>query len=152
MNALQVARVLARVGLAGMFLYAGVIKLFEPAVLAQDISHYRVLPDAIAPWLALVLPVLEVVSALALLTPGYARGGAVLSALMLVLFAAAMTQAKLRGIDLACGCFGDDSQQVSFAKVALNLGLAILSLWIAWTTLPRAPMHAGAPPPSAQPS
>jgi len=96
--------------------------------------------------------VLEVVTALALLTPSYARGGAVLSALMLALFAAAMAQAKLRGIDLACGCFGGDSPQVSYGKVALNVGLAILSLWIAWTTRPRALTPAAAPPPSAQPS
>lgn len=152
MNAAQIGRALVRVGLAGMFLYAGVLKLLDPAALALDISHYRLLPDAIAPWLALVLPVLEVITALALLTPSYARGGAALSALMLALFAAAMAQAKLRGIDLACGCFGDDSQQVSFGKVALNVGLAILSLWIAWTTRPRALTPAAAPPPSAQPS
>jgi uncharacterized membrane protein YphA (DoxX/SURF4 family) len=152
-NAAQIARALARLGLSGMFLYAGVLKLLDPAGLAQDVSHYRLLPDAIAPWLALTLPVLEVVTALALLTPRYVRGGAGLCALMLALFAAAMAQAKLRGIDLACGCFGDDSQQVSAAKVALNVGLAILSLWIAWTTRPPgAPTHAAAPPPSAQPS
>ena len=153
MSAVQIARAVARVSLAGMFLYAGVLKLIDPGGLAQDISHYRLLPEAIAPWLALVLPVLEVVTALALLTPGHVRGAAVLSAGMLGLFAAAMAQAKMRGIDLACGCFGDDSQQVSFGKVALNLGLAILSLWIAWTSPPpEAPTRAAAPPPSAQPS
>lgn len=147
-------RLLARVGLAGLFLYAGALKVLEPGGLAQDMSNYRLLPDALVPLLALGLPVLEVVTGLALLTRSYARGGAALSALMLALFAAAMAQAKLRGIDLACGCFGADATtQVSWSKVALNVGLAILSIWIAWTPrTPAAQTTAAAPPHSAQPS
>jgi uncharacterized membrane protein YphA (DoxX/SURF4 family) len=147
-------RLVARVGLAAMFVYAAVLKLAEPGGLAQDISNYRILPAALVPGLALALPVLELVTGLALLSSGYARGAAVLSALMLTLFAAAMAQAKLRGIDLDCGCFGAGAaSQVSWTKVALNLGLAILSLWIASSFRPRAPQTgAAAPPPSAQPS
>jgi putative oxidoreductase len=150
----QVLRLLARLGLAAMFLYAGALKLLEPAGLAQDINNYRLLPLGVVPILALGLPVLEVVTGLALLTRDYARGGAVLSALMLMLFAVAMAQAELRGIDLACGCFGADSaSQVSFAKVAQNLALAILSIWIAWSEKPHLPQTTpAAPPPSAQPS
>jgi uncharacterized membrane protein YphA (DoxX/SURF4 family) len=122
---------LARLGLAAMFLYAGAMKLGDPAGFAADLSHYRVLPDAAAPVFAVGLPVLEIVTAGALLLPAYVQGGAALSALMLFAFAAGMAQAKLRGIDLECGCFGTDSgAKVSWAKVALNAGLAILSLWI----------------------
>jgi putative oxidoreductase len=138
-----------------MFLYAGVLKLLEPVAFAQDISNYRLLPEAIVPALAIGLPVLEIVAGLALLTPGYVRGGAVLSALMLALFALAMAQAKLRGIDVACGCFGAGSaSQVSLGKVALNFGLAILSIWIAWTFRPTTapPPPPTAPPPTPQPS
>jgi uncharacterized membrane protein YphA (DoxX/SURF4 family) len=147
-------RLLARVGLAAMFLYAGALKLVEPAGLAQDMSNYRLLPDGLVPVLAVGLPVLEVVTGLALLLPSHARGAAALSALMLALFAVAMAQAKLRGIDLACGCFGADAAtQVSWSKVALNLALAILSIWIAWPPrTPSARTTAAAPPPSAQPS
>lgn len=154
MSAGPVLRLLARLGLAGLFIYAGGLKLLEPAGLAQDISNYRLLPAGLAPLLALGLPVLEVVTGLALLTRSHARGAAVLSALMLALFAAAMAQAKLRGIDLACGCFGADAtSQVSWSKVALNVALAILSIWIAWTPrTPSAQTTTAAPPHSAQPS
>jgi hypothetical protein len=49
-----------------------------------------------------------------------------------------MAQARLRGIDLDCGCFGTAGDSpVSWNKVALDVGLAILSLWIAWTCRPR---------------
>ena len=72
---------------------------------------------------------------------------------MLVAFAAGMAQAKLRGIDLECGCFGADStQKVSWSKVALNVALAILAGWIAWTSRPRRETTHSAAPPSAQAS
>jgi putative oxidoreductase len=124
----------ARLGLAGLFLWAGISKLLDPSVLAQDISHYRLLPGALIPPLALALPIFECVAGLALLTRTYVQGGGLLAGLMLAAFAAAMAQAKLRGIDLNCGCFGPDiADPVSWTKVAFDAGLAILAGWIAWT-------------------
>jgi putative oxidoreductase len=123
-----------RVGLCALFLWAGSIKLLDPGAFAQDISHYRVLPDRLVPVLAVGLPVLECVVALALLTRAYMRGAAWLGAAMLALFAGAMAQAKLRGIDLDCGCFGREiADPVSWGKVALNGGLAMLAVWVAWS-------------------
>jgi uncharacterized membrane protein YphA (DoxX/SURF4 family) len=143
---------LARFGLSAMFLYAGALKLGDTAAFAADISHYRVLPSALVPALAVGLPVLEIVAAVALLTPTFAQGGALLCALMLGVFAAGMAQAKLRGIDLDCGCFGAAStQKVSWAKVALNAALAILAGWIASTSRSRRDTTPAAAPPSAQP-
>lgn len=144
---------LGRLGLAAMFLYAGAIKLVDAAEFAREIGNYQLLPEALVPALAVGLPVLEIVTGVALLTRSYAQGGGVLSALMLLAFAAGMAQAKLRGIDLECGCFGAESaQKVSWGKVALNLGLAILAGWIAWTSRPRPDTPRAAAPPSAQPS
>jgi putative oxidoreductase len=143
----QAFALLVRLGLSGLFAYAAIGKLGDPGGFAQDVSNYRVVPDALAPLLALGVPVLELVTAIALLLPGYARGGAALSALMLAGFALGMAQAKLRGIDLECGCFGTDSgAKVSWGKVALNGGLAILSLWIIRFD-PRAAKTASSPPP-----
>jgi putative oxidoreductase len=122
----------ARLGLAGLFLYAGGLKLGDPASFAQDLAHYRLLPEPVAGPLSLGLAVLEMVSGLGLLTRTYMQGSAVLTALMLTLFAAAMAQAKLRGINLDCGCFGAAANvQVSWTKVAINLGLAMLAVWVA---------------------
>lgn len=120
-----------RLGLCALFLYAAGLKLLDPGSLAEAISHYRMLPDALVGPLALGLPLLEVVAGLALLTRGYVRGAAVLSALMLGAFALAMAQSKLRGIDLDCGCFGASSEaRVSWTKVTLDLALAMLALWL----------------------
>lgn len=127
-----------RIGLAGLLLWASVSKLGDPAAFAQDISHYRVLPAALVGPLALLLPALECVVAVALLTRPYFAGAALLSGLMLAIFAVAMAQAKLRGIDLACGCFGNEAAApVSWTKVAFDGALAMLAGWVAWTGHPR---------------
>jgi hypothetical protein len=131
-SALRWLHLLSRVSIAGLFLYAGALKLADPNSFAQDLLHYRVVPEPLAGLLAVGLPVLEVVLGLGLLTRAYMNGAALLAGAALAVFAAAMAQAKVRGINLDCGCFGAAaSMQVSWTKVAINLGLAILCLWIA---------------------
>ncbi len=128
----SIAHALVRIGLSALFLWTGFEKLGDPAAFAEAIANYRVLPDALAGLAAVALPVLELVVGLGLLVPSHARGGAMLSAGLLFMFAAAMAQSKLRGIDLDCGCFGAaQSSQVSWGKVAVNVALAILSIWTA---------------------
>jgi len=127
----RLLRVLARIGLAGVFAYAGALKLADPNGFATDIANYRMLPEALVGPLAVGLPVLELVTALGLLWPAYTQGAAALCALMLGGFAIAMAQTKLRGIDLDCGCFGAGADaQVSWTKVALDVALAMLALWL----------------------
>ena len=128
---------LVRLGLAAMLAYAGASKLLGPASFAEDIQNYRVLPDAWAGPLALGLPVLELVVAVGLILPSHAAGASLLSGLLLFGFAAAMAQAKLRGIDLECGCFGGHSR-VSWLKVGLNVGLAALAFAVAAMHVARA--------------
>jgi hypothetical protein len=145
---MQAIRWSVRLGLCALFLWAGSAKLLDPTVFAEDISHYRILPGKLVPALAVGLPVLECVVALALLTRAYLRGAAWLGAGLLALFAAAMAQAKLRGIDLDCGCFGREiAEPVSWAKVALNGGLAMLAGWIACSPRDSVP---GLPAPPAE--
>ncbi|HYJ08535.1 MAG TPA: MauE/DoxX family redox-associated membrane protein [Polyangiaceae bacterium] len=121
---------LIRAGLAALFIWTGAQKLIEPGSFAAAIANYRVLPDLLVGFAAVALPVLELVAGFALLWPLYAQGAALIVGALLAVFAAAMAQSKLRGIDLDCGCFGAaQSSQVSWLKVTLNVGLAMLALW-----------------------
>ena len=117
-----------RVAIAGVFVYAAVPKLIDPSEFATSIQNYRVVPEEVVGHLALFVPVFELVIALALLVPQYQRGAAVLATLMLAVFSAAMAQARWRGIDLSCGCFGAAFEaKVSWLTVARTLGLGVLS-------------------------
>lgn len=146
---LSAAHWLIRISLAALFLWTGAQKLLEPGAFAASIANYRVLPEALVGAAAVGLPVLEMVVGLALLVPAYAQGAAVIVALLLSVFAAAMAQSKLRGIDLDCGCFGaEQASQVSWLKVTVNLGLAMLAVWTARARLslptPKKPSNATA--------
>lgn len=119
----------ARVALAAIFAFAAIPKLGDPAAFARDIDNYHVLPVEWAATAAMMMPPLELVVALALLVGIHARGAALVSAGMLLVFAAAMAQAIARGIDLDCGCFGSAlAMQVSGWSIARNVALASLSL------------------------
>lgn len=95
-----------RIGLGALFLYAGVLKAAAPRALADDIANYHLLPGALVPIAAVTLPWVEVVAGLALVLGVLGRGAAILVAALSAIFTVALSQALLRGIDLACGCFG----------------------------------------------
>jgi len=119
----------ARLALAAVFAFAAIPKFGDAATFARDIDNYHVLPVEWAATAAVMMPPLELVLALALLLGIHARGAAVISAAMMLVFATAMAQAIARGIDLDCGCFGSAlAMHVSGWSILRNVTLAALSL------------------------
>ncbi len=117
---------LARLVLAGVFLAAAAPKLIDPAAFAEAIAKYQAFPDAAVNLLATVVPALELVGALALLTP-WRRGGALLLAGLLLGFTVLLSVSLARGLDLSCGCFGSTSEPVSPLHLLRNAGLLALA-------------------------
>jgi putative oxidoreductase len=111
-----------------VFVAAALPKLLDPGSFAADIQNYRVLPERWVGHAALYVPALEIVVALGLFLPRYQRGAACLATLMLFGFAVAMAQARLRGIDLSCGCFGAAFEsKVSWWTVARSGVLSVIA-------------------------
>src|SRR5881392_1297251 len=97
---------IAAVIVGGVFIYAGAIKALDPVRFASDIDNYKILPWTISVGLAFYLPWLEIFCCLALfLRRLYLVGLSLLSALISI-FPVATVAAKIRGIDITCGCFG----------------------------------------------
>ena len=115
----------------GIFIYAGALKMFDPVRFASDINNYKILPWTIGVALAFYVPWLEIFCGIALVLRFLYRGGlSILTALVLV-FTLATVAAKVRGLDITCGCFGHASQHWSFpAHIATNLAIlaALLAL------------------------
>jgi putative oxidoreductase len=118
--------------IAGIFIYAGAIKALDPVQFASDIDNYKILPWPVCVALAFYLPWLEISCGFALVVRSLYRGAlSILTALILV-FTLATIAAKVRGLDITCGCFGHASQNWSFpAHLATNLAIlaALLALW-----------------------
>jgi uncharacterized membrane protein YphA (DoxX/SURF4 family) len=96
---------LVRVGCGVIFLYASWGKILDPAGFARMIQNYQLLPPELVHPAAVVLPWVEAVCGLSLVSGAWAGGGlAVFSALMAA-FTAALALNAARGIDVECGCF-----------------------------------------------
>ena len=59
---------------AGLFIYAGAIKAFDPVQFANDIDNYKILPWPVSVALAFYLPWLEIFCALGLVFRFLYRG------------------------------------------------------------------------------
>ncbi|HEY3323770.1 MAG TPA: MauE/DoxX family redox-associated membrane protein [Planctomycetota bacterium] len=134
---------LARVGLAAFFLFAGITKVVSPEDFARSIYQFRILPDVLINPLAVVLPWVECVAGICLLVPRWQDAAAALVALMSLVFAVAVVSLLWRGIRVSCGCFGGLSQSpANWGHVAFDASLAIVAIWTWWRGVYR---HPGAP-------
>jgi len=114
----------------GIFIYAGVVKALDPIQFGIDIDNYKTLPWFISVRLAFYLPWLEIFCGLALIFRFLYRGGLSILAALTAVFIVATIAAKVRGLDITCGCFGHASKNWSFST-HLALDLAILVALVA---------------------
>lgn len=98
----------------GVFIYAGALKIVDPIKFAQDIGNYRILPWPVGVRLAFYLPWLEVICGVAVILRILHRGALTILILSMLAFIGATVAAKVRGLDISCGCFGKASQGWSF--------------------------------------
>jgi putative oxidoreductase len=111
--------------IGGIFIYAGAIKVLDPVQFANDIDNYKILPWTISVGLAFYLPWLEMFCGLALILRRLYLGGLSILTALVAVFLVATIAAKVRGLDITCGCFGHASQNWSF-PTHLAIDLAIL--------------------------
>ncbi len=94
-----------RVLLGLIFIYSSIGKLFNPADFAKAILRYDFLPIYFVNLLAIVLPWLEFIVGLLLISGVYKKASALLAGASLVMFLIALISASVRGLDISCGCF-----------------------------------------------
>lgn len=117
-------RWLLRLGLGGMFLAAGALKLLDPASFAIEIHNYQLLP-LLAPLLAATLPTVEIALGLALIAGSrpWLRAGALASTLLMLIFTVAVASVVAREVNVTCGCFGEGSGSVTILTVLRDVAL-----------------------------
>ena len=133
---------LCRLALAGIFIYAGVVKMFPPIkrdLFMLDLSTYQLLPLWAIVAVAWVLPPFEIALGLALLSGWKLRYAAAISGLLLAMFIGVMLITYMRGIAANCGCFGDGEQigPRTLVRDSLILLPAIFLTLYTWLLRPR---------------
>jgi putative oxidoreductase len=135
--------------IAAIFIYAGVLKALDPVQLAHDIDHYKILPWAVGVGLAFYLPCLEIFCGLALIFRLFYRGALSILTALVVVFLVATIAAKVRGLDITCGCFGHASQNWSFpTHLALDLTILVALAALCYCSVARARTNASPMPTS----
>lgn len=101
---------LVRVGLAAVWLVAGGTKVGDLAGSGRAVNAYDVMPYDLAKVIGAALPFVELALGVLLLVGLATRLAAGVSAALLVVFIAGITQAWARGLQIDCGCFGSGGQ------------------------------------------
>jgi len=119
--------VLLRLVVGGVFIYAGITKIANPQAFADSVATFKVLPDGLINLLALALPPFEILVG-AMLVIGYElRVASFASIFLTVVFAFALGQALLRGLEVDCGCFGSGKPSVWKTWISLGRDLLLLT-------------------------
>lgn len=114
-----------------VFIIASIDKIFFVEAFAANIEAYKMVPYPIVNLLALIIPWLELICGILLIGGVYVRGSALILTALLGIFTAAIISALMRGLEIDCGCFGKDhATPVSWTKVAEDLGLMVLGVYI----------------------
>jgi uncharacterized membrane protein YphA (DoxX/SURF4 family) len=104
-----------RCALGAAFVWAGIVKVLGPADFLVSIYGYETyLPETLLRVTVVVLPWIEILSGIAIITGIWLETGLTISALLLSVFIVLTGQAWLRGLDISCGCFGSMLEEQSF--------------------------------------
>jgi len=117
---------------AVVFIYAGLVKIINPAAFAEQVDNYRLLPYFMVTLVAVILPWLELFCGLLLLFGRWLPGATMVLMLLNVIFLIAIISVLARGLDISCGCFstGDEGARIGTQKLIEDLLLLAANLAI----------------------
>ena len=119
-----------RVYLGSIFIYASMSKITDPAVFAENIAAYRIMPFWGLNLTAIILPWLELICGFLLIIGLRTRATAVIVAGLLIIFTVFVIINIFRGSDISCGCFDEVGEPIGWAKVAQNTTWFIMTIMI----------------------
>jgi uncharacterized membrane protein YphA (DoxX/SURF4 family) len=136
-----VGRLLVRGVPAALLLWAGLAKGFDRQGSILAVSGYDVLPEGFVRPVAAVLPWVEVAVGLLLVAGLFVRFAGIATAALAVMFIAALAQAKARGLDISCGCFGGGGpgSGVTWWDIVRDVPIALCGVYLA--ALPHGPLQ-----------
>ena len=114
---------LLRLACGGVFLYASQDKLGEAAKFMGILKEYHILPAALIPLAAVVIPWLEFLTGACLVAGFQWRGAALLFCALMGIYSLALGWNLLHGVEMNCGCFSMDStEKITWFSVLRDVG------------------------------
>lgn len=123
---------LLRLAVGGSFVFAGALKIADPAEFAVAVGNYRVAPHELINTVAILLPWIEVVAGLFVLSGVWLRAAAFVIACLTLGFALLIVSALVRGLNIECGCFGTvGGRNIGLVNLAIDTTLLLLAVLLA---------------------
>ena len=101
----------------GYFIYASLDKIVDPYAFARIIESYEFSSSigvaSLDTFLALVLPWLELILGVCLILGTFINESINIIILLLLFFIIMLFQAHFKGLDISCGCTGDESSLIN---------------------------------------
>lgn len=123
-----------RLYLGLVFMLACLHKLAHPATFAVDVATYQLLPLGTINLFALVVPWVELLVGILLITGVRARAAAVVTAALMVAFMVALGWALAQGLEMSCGCFASQSaakfDPISWRTMLRDAGWLALATYV----------------------
>jgi uncharacterized membrane protein YphA (DoxX/SURF4 family) len=132
--AFAAANLVCRIAAGVIFLWAGLSKAFDSSSTVLAVDAYQVLPRVLVRPVAAALPWIEIALGVFLLLGLFVRFAGVGVAVLSALFIVALAQAKARGLQIDCGCFGPggSGDGVGWWEIARDLPLLLAGCYLAW--------------------
>jgi putative oxidoreductase len=145
---LRILHWICRLGLAGIFLYTGYIKLESPLQFAAVLYGYKLFPTALIMTMTRYFPWVEIALAVLLLLGWRMRYVALGACGLIAAFIGILAITYLRGIDANCGCFsfGDRITPLTIVRDGLIL---LPALYLAAESVLRTRHGVSAAPPAS---
>ena len=121
-----------RLAFGALFIFSGVMKLKDPIFFADVVRNYQLIGDPMAPAMALFVPWIEIFAGIAVMLDRFVRGGSFLLTASLVVFTMAIAVSWMRGLDITCGCFGQNEELNYPVKLMQNFVLLAIGIAIWW--------------------
>jgi hypothetical protein len=134
---MKAAIMICRMILAAVFLLASAPKIVAPHEFAVAVFRYQLLPDAAINLMAILLPWIEFVAAVAILIPRTRAAAAAILFGLLAVFTAAISIDLVRGINISCGCFtlAANAGPIGWWEVIRDVGFLALAGFVLWADL-----------------
>ncbi len=122
-----------RLLIGGIFIYASIYKILDPADFATGIRNYLIIPASWSNVVALTLPWVEIIAGAFLILGIQTRPSALLTTGMLAVFLGAIIYAYSIGLDIDCGCFGSaaaSTGRIGITTIARDAVVLLISLFV----------------------
>lgn len=128
---------MVRLGLAAVWLFAGVPKLLDLNQNYVAVQAYELLPSSAVSIVATAQPFLEVALGVLLIVGIGTRAVAIISGLLLLVYIGGIVSVWARGLSIDCGCFSAGGQVAAGEThygldIARDVGYLLLAAWLVW--------------------